>query len=249
MKCFVILPCYNEEQNLKTLIPAINATIKPKMPYKIIAINDGSIDNTGQLLKALSEEYPIKIIEHTKNKGLAETLKDGLNAATKASEDEDLIITMDADNTHDPRYMLDMTKNTSQADIVIGSRYVKGGKQLNVPPHRILLSKAINKAIKLVTRIPIKDATSGYRCFKAKTIKTLRNRLNQKFIESKGFEISLELLLKLSWLNPRMLETPITLDYSRKNGHSKMKLFTTIKRYVALFFNMEKGKKQLQKRS
>jgi dolichol-phosphate mannosyltransferase len=247
VKCYVILPCYNEEQNLKTLIPAISATIKPKMPYTIIAINDGSTDHTTQLLNTLSKQYPLQIIQHIKNKGLAETLKDGLNAAAKISKDEDLIITMDADNTHDPRYMLDMTKVAAEADIVIASRYVKGGKQLNVPPHRILLSKAINQSIKLATRIPIKDATSGYRCIKAKTIKNLHKKLGKKFIESKGFEITLEILLKLSWLNPKMLETPITLDYSKKGGHSKMKLLPTIKRYLALLLNIKKQKKQLKK--
>jgi dolichol-phosphate mannosyltransferase len=247
VKCFVILPCYNEEQNLKTLITAIEASIKPKMPYKIIAINDGSNDHTGQLLSELSKEYPILTIEHSKNQGLAETLKDGLSIAAEVSKNEDLIITMDADNTHDPRYMLDMAKLINEADIVIGSRYVKGGKQLNVPTHRVILSKAINQGIKLTTRLPIKDATSGYRCFRAKTIKTLHKKFGKKFVESKGFEVSLELLLKLFWLNPVMLEVPITLDYGKKNGRSKMKLFSTIKRYIALFFGMGKWKKQLKK--
>ena len=248
MKCFVILPCYNEEQNIKTLIPTIEKAIKPKMLYKIIAINDGSIDHTGQLLRELSNEYPILIIEHLKNKGLAETLEDGLSVAAELSREEDLIITMDSDNTHDPRYMLDMAKVVTEADIVIGSRYVKGGKQLNVPPHRMILSKAINKGIKLAAGLHVKDATSGYRCFRAKTIKTLHKQFGKKFVESKGFEISLELLLKLFWLNPVILEVPITLDYGKKGGRSKMKLFSTIKRYIALFFGMRKWKKQLKNR-
>jgi dolichol-phosphate mannosyltransferase len=247
VKCYVILPCYNEEQNLKTLIPRINATLKPKMPYTIIAINDGSTDDTAQILNQLSEQYPIITIQHPQNKGLGETLKDGLTTAAQLSTAEDLIITMDADNTHDPRYMLDMTKNTCQADIVIASRYVKGGKQLNVPPHRVILSKVINQAIKFVTRIPIKDATSGYRCFKAKTIKTLHKQLGKKLIESKGFETSLEILLKLSWLNPAIHEIPITLNYAKKTGHSKMKLTPTIQRYITLLFTTNKWKNQLKK--
>jgi len=126
LKCLVILPCYNEEQNLKTLIPTIASTIKPKMPYKIIAVNDGSNDHTSQILSQLSKEYPIILIEHQKNKGLAETLKDGLKTAAELSSPEDLIITMDSDNTHNPRYMLDMAKNMGNADIIIGSRYIKG---------------------------------------------------------------------------------------------------------------------------
>lgn len=246
MKCYVILPCYNEEQNLKTLIPTIEAAIKPKMPYKIIAINDGSNDNTAKILNQLSQQYPIILIEHQKNQGLAETLKDGLSVAAEISSEEDLIITMDSDNTHDPRYMLDMAKTIQNADIIIGSRYITGGKQLNVPPHRIILSKVINQAIKLATRIPIKDATSGYRCFKAKTIKTLHRKLGKKFVQSKGFEVSVELLLKLFWLNPIIHEVPITLDYGKKGGRSKMKLLSTIKRYIALFFGMSKWKTQLK---
>lgn len=247
MKCYVILPCYNEEQNLETLIPTIETAIKPKMPYNIIAINDGSNDHTAQILNQLSKRYPITLIEHQKNQGLAETLKDGLTLAAMMSKNEDLIITMDSDNTHDPRYMLDMAKTIQNADIIIGSRYVKGGKQLNVPPHRVILSKAINEAIRLATGIPINDATSGYRCFKAKTIKTLHKKLGTKLVQSKGFEVSLELLLKLFWLNPTMLEVPITLDYGKKGGHSKMKLVSTIKRYIALFFGMRKWKSQLKR--
>ena len=246
MKCFVILPCFNEEQNLETLIPAIEASIKPKMPYKIIAINDGSSDHTAQILNDLSKQYPIILIEHQKNQGLAETLKDGLSVAAEVSKNEDLIITMDSDNTHNPRYMLDMAKTMQSADIVIGSRYAKGGKQLNVPPHRVILSKAINQIIKLTTKLPIKDATSGYRCFKAKTIKKLHKKLGKKTIESKGFEISLELILKLFWQKPIMIEVPITLDYGKKGGRSKMKIFFTIKRYVELFFDMRKWRKQLR---
>jgi dolichol-phosphate mannosyltransferase len=241
------LPCYNEEQNLKTLIPTIASTIKPKMPYKIIAVNDGSNDHTSQILNELSKEYPIILIEHQKNKGLAETLKDGLKTAAELSSPEDLIITMDSDNTHNPRYMLDMAKNIGNADIIIGSRYIKGGKQLNVPPHRIILSKAINQSVKITTKIPIKDATSGYRCIKAKTIKKLHKHLGKKLIESKGFEASLELLLKLFWINPKILEIPITLDYSQKDGPSKMKLLPTIKQYTTLLLSAQKWKKQLKK--
>lgn len=248
MKCLVILPCYNEEQNLKTLIPTIETIIKPKMPLKIIAINDGSNDHTGQLLNELSKQHPIIIIEHQENMGLAQTLKDGLTTAAEIAAEEDLIITMDSDNTHDPRYMLDMAKNINNADIIIGSRYVKGGEQQNVPPHRIILSKTINQGIKLATKLPIKDATSGYRCFKAKTIKKLYKRLGKKFVESKGFEVSLELLLKLLWLNPKIIEVPITLDYGRKNGPSKMRLFFTARQYIVMFLGLRKWKKQLENR-
>ena len=147
---------------------------------------------------------------------------------------------MDSDNTHDPHYILDMAKSTTDADVVIGSRYIDGGKQLNVPVYRMFLSKIVNLLIHEITRIPAKDATSGYRCFKASALQNVKRIFDGKVIVSKGFEVSLEILLKTFWCNTSIKEVPILLDYGKKGGISKMKLFPTIKRYLSLFTKINK---------
>ncbi|MGD0494457.1 MAG: glycosyltransferase family 2 protein [Candidatus Bathyarchaeia archaeon] len=234
MKCFVVLPCYNEEDNIEPLVCTLNNAFSPHMSYEIVAVNDGSRDSTRALLKESSKKYPIHMLEHETNKGLAAALKTGLGYAIQFSKDEDLVFTMDADNTHNPQFIIDMINASKHADIVIGSRYVEKGRQLNVPFYRVMLSKTVNFLIAKVMKLPAKDATSGYRCFKASTLQKLDLISKHNLIESRGFEASLEILAKAYWCDSTIKEVPITLDYGKKRSRSKMRLFPTIRRYVAL---------------
>lgn len=247
MKCFIVLPCYNEEQNIEPLISAIHKTLHNHIPHQIIAVNDGSTDNTKKILKKLARQYPLLLQDHHKNKGLAAALQTGLTTAIKHSTNQDLVITMDADQTHKPKQIPNMIKATQKADIIIASRYAKNSKQQNIPPHRQILSKTINTLITTVTKLPIKDVTSGYRCYKAKTLKKLKTTTKNKLIESKGFEVTTELLLKTFWTGATTKEIPITLDYSQKRGRSKMRLTPTIKRYILLLHKISRWRKTLQR--
>lgn len=238
MKCFIILPCYNEEQNINSLIKSIAKTLK-KTPYKIIAVNDGSTDNTGAILENLSLKYPIKTLTHSKNMGLAKALKTGLKRALAECSKEDLIVIMDSDNTHNPKYIPEMIRKAQQYDLVIGSRYIQGGKQLNVPAHRILLSKTINHLLKLILKVNIHDFTSGYRCFKAEVLQKMFKKLGENFINSSGFEVSFELLLKTLNNGFSAGEIAITLNYGFKNGDSKMKLLPTVLEYLRLIKDLK----------
>lgn len=207
------------------------------MPYEVVAVNDGSTDDTDDILRDLSEKYPIKIIRHDKNMGLAAVYRTSIDTSIRDSLENDVIFTMDADNTQDPHYIVGMLKEVDNGTgIVIGSRYVNGGMQINVPFHRIVLSKIINFLIRKITQMPIKDATSGYRCYKASVLRTASSIFKDKFIESQGFEVPLEVLVKTYRSNSgvHIKEIPITLDYGKKVGKSKLKLFTTISLYVKL---------------
>jgi dolichol-phosphate mannosyltransferase len=232
--CFVVLPCYNEEENIELLVHTIEHALSQEINYQVIAVDDGSNDGTKEILKELSKQYPIKILEHKTNRGLAAALQTGLSEAIRLSSREDFIITMDSDNTHDPGYIIDMIKAAKKADIVIGSRYVKNGRQLNVPFYRVILSKTVNFLIAKMIKLPAKDATSGYRCFKASTLQKLNLISKHNLIESTGFEASLEILAKAFWCNSTIKEVPVTLDYGKKRSRSKMRMFPTIRRYLAL---------------
>jgi len=239
MRCFIVLPCFNEERNIKPLIHSIDEVVGPHIPYKIIAVNDGSYDRTCEVLKDLSADYPVEILDHTNNMGLGAALRTGLLAAAEESFDEDLIIVMDSDNTHNPKHVLDMLIAAVNADVVVGSRYVKGGMQLNVPSHRAILSKTINVLARKLFQLPLKDATSGFRCFRADLLKRLHNAFRNNIIESDGFAASLELLLKAVRSGGVVIEVPILLDYGRKGGASKMRLFSTIVNYFVLLFRFK----------
>lgn len=239
MKCFIVLPCFNEEQNIRSLVYSLDGVLRRQIPYKIIAVNDGSRDRTGEILKALSSDYPIEVLEHRTNLGLGAALKTGLVTAAEEALDDDFVVTMDSDNTHDPKYVLDMLIATESADVVVGSRYVKGGTQLNVPVHRVILSRMINLLVKKVFRLPSKDNTSGFRCFKAGMLKHIHDAFGNCIIESDGFVASLELLVKAVYFGGAVTEVPIHLDYGKKGGTSKMHLFSTVVGYLALIFSFK----------
>ncbi|MEM3443170.1 MAG: glycosyltransferase family 2 protein [Candidatus Bathyarchaeia archaeon] len=236
MKCYVVLPCFNEEKNIKQLIHEIDATLKPHVQYEIIAVNDGSRDKTGEVLKDLSTEYPIRVLLHDTNMGLGAALKTGLIEAANLACDNDFVVTMDSDKTHNPKHVLDMLNLAFDADIIVGSRYVDGGKQLNVPLHRVILSRGINFLVKSLFCLHVRDATSGFRCFRARLLKVLCSIFKDKLIESEGFVASFELLLKAVRFGGVVKEIPILLDYGKKGGVSKMRLLSTVFGYLSLIF-------------
>jgi len=240
MKCFIVLPCYNEEKNVKQLVHSIDHILKPQIPYKVIAVNDGSHDRTSEVLKDLSVEYPVRVLEHYTNMGLGAALRTGLLAAAEESLSGDFVVVMDSDNTHDPKHIVSMLVAARKADVVVGSRYVTGGAQLNVPAHRVVLSKMINVFVGKLFRLPVKDTTSGFRCFRAMLLKQLRNASKNSIVDSKGFESSLELLFKAVRSGGFVTEVPIFLDYGRKGGKSKMRLFSTIVNYLVLLFKFKR---------
>jgi dolichol-phosphate mannosyltransferase len=242
------LPCFNEERNLQSLVSKIDHALNRNILYQIIAVNDGSEDYTVNILRTLSKEYPIEVIGHERNMGLATALRTGLYAAIKHASDDDLIVTMDADNTHEPTTIVDMAREMEEgADIAVGSRYEKGGKQLNVPPYRILLSKTCNFIIGKIAWMPVKDATSGFRCYRASALKKPITILGDKFIQSRGFGVSLEILVKTYLCASVVKEIPTTLHYGRKLGDSKMNVFHTITEYLRLFRELRKWRKTLLK--
>lgn len=241
-RCFIVLPCFNEEENIRPLIYLIDEILKPHISYKIIAINDGSRDRTGDVLKDLSVDYPVRVVKHEINMGLGAALRTGLLAAVSEAFDDDLVVIMDSDNTHDPKHVLDMltVMRDADVDVVVGSRYIDGGRQLNVSLHRVFLSRFVNILIGKIFGVPVKDATSGFRCFRAELIKRLYAIFRNNIIESRGFEASFELLLKITRLGGSVVEVPILLDYGRKGGNSKMRLFPTVFRYLALIFRCKR---------
>ncbi|NJE05191.1 glycosyltransferase [Thermococcus sp. M36] len=231
---FIVLPCYNEGSNLVKLIPKIGAALED-MEYIIIAVNDGSVDDTASVLSNMEASYPLRIVTHEKNRGLQAALRSGLLEAVRLGREGDVVVTMDADDTHDPRFIHQMLESIQSHDIVIASRYVPGGAQLNVPSHRVFLSRAVNILVRLLSGIPARDLTSGYRAYRWECIKGLFERYGEGAITSHGFEVSVELLVRTYILGcKRVAEVPLVLDYGLKEGESKMNLKKTIWRYIKI---------------
>ena len=231
---YILLPCYNEERNIKELIYRISEVCR-NLDYKIVAVDDGSKDKTYPYLCALTRNYPIVILRHEENKGLHEALRTLLIYIYNVAGHSDYLITMDSDLTHDPKYIPQLISacEEEEADIAIASRFVDGGKQIGVPLHRAFLSWGLRFFVKFMLGIPVRDVSSGYRCIRVSSIKRIMEKYGfERFVEARGFEVQLELLYKLFLNGAKIIEVPFTLDYSLKRGESKLKIRRTILGYL-----------------
>jgi dolichol-phosphate mannosyltransferase len=213
MKKVIVIPTYNEAENIGVLIGRIIAlNIKD---LQIIIIDDDSQDGTRGILKKLSKKYPISYFIRKNKRGYGSALKFGLEKA----KNFDVIITMDGDLSHNPKEIPRMINKIKYGyEMVIGSRYVPGGKTTNWPILRKLTSRITNLFVRTMLSTGIKDNTSGYRAYSGRIIRKILNNLN-----SEGYSILEEILFLVKKEKSKIAEIPITFD-NRKAGKSKAKM-------------------------
>lgn len=234
---FVILPAYNEEAGLAMLVSRLRASIETmRTSYELIVINDGSTDNTLEIANRLSATLPLQVIDHGRNRGLGEALKSGFSKAGHRSRPQDIIITMDADNTHPPDLIPTLVEKIENGnDLAIASRFVKGAEEVGLSFRRKLLSRAASSLLKTLFPIPgVQDYTCGYRAYKAAIVKKALAIYGDTFVQERGFTSIVEILLRLRKLGIRCCEVPLVLRYDYKEGASKMPVLRTISRYGTL---------------
>jgi len=191
--------------------------------YEILFINDGSFDSTPQIIKRImANDKNVKLITHKINQGFGAAISTGFENVTG-----DVIITMDADLTHDTDMITNFIKEVRNGyDIVIGSRYIENGGMINVPLWRVFVSKFAGLLFSfLFNMFDIKDKTSGYR-----TYSSLVKKID---ITSTGFPVQIEILIKMKKLGAKIKEIPIILNW-RKRGYSKFKIFSVIIAYLKM---------------
>ncbi|MCS7306461.1 MAG: glycosyltransferase [Thermoguttaceae bacterium] len=236
-RIFVVLPAYNEEENLGPLLDGIAQTMaEENFPYQVILVDDGSQDGTVAIALARQDQMPIRIERHPQNQGLGRTIADGLRLAAADAAPQDIIITMDADNTHPPGLMGAMIRAVREGrDLVIASRYQPGARVLGVPRIRRFFSWAASRLFRLVFPIPsVWDYTCGYRAYRAALLQEAFGRYGDGLVSEAGFACMVELLLKLHKLGAICGEVPLILRYDRKAGRSKMQVGRTIGRTLRL---------------
>ncbi|MFQ5736326.1 MAG: glycosyltransferase [Thermodesulfobacteriota bacterium] len=238
-KVHIVLPAYNEENNLGKLLDSIHETlVDAGLSYQVIVVDDGSSDRTGEIARERSASMPIMIKRHEVNLGLGATIRDGLYAAAEQAAARDIIITMDADDTHTPGLILRMVRMISEGhDIVIASRYQPGARTIGVPVIRRFLSFAASTLFRTLLPIPgVKDFTCGYRAYRSEVIKDAIARYGESFLDQDGFQCMVDILLKLRKMDFIFGEVPIILRYDFKEGASKMNLFLTSRKTIQLIF-------------
>jgi dolichol-phosphate mannosyltransferase len=213
VNALILVPTYNERENLPVLVEGVLA----HEGTRILVLDDGSPDGTGQIADELALKYPgrLDVMHRTGVRGLGRSYLDGFRAAI--ATDADLVCQMDADLSHDPRFLPSLMAATANADLVIGSRYVPGGKVENWPLRRVMLSGFANTYIRTVTGLRPNDCTSGYRCWRREALA----RIPLDRIGSDGYSFLVEVAFQAAKAGLRIAESPIVF-VERRLGASKL---------------------------
>jgi len=236
MTLYFLLPIFNEEANIASVISGLRAG-QFGDEIKIVAVNDGSADRTAAVLNALSGSDLIVLGTHV-NMNVGAVFSSGIKYIVSKAQDGDLLVILESDQTSAidlVPVMLDEIRFKGK-DIVVASRYVAGGGYRNFPVTRLIFSHLANRLMQYVFPIPnVLDYTIFFRAYR---ISSLRAALpyfgDSGLIQTHGFVANAELLIKLSLLSPLVAEIPFVYDYGVKRGASKINVLRTINEYFVL---------------
>ena len=235
----ILLPAYNEAESLPIHIPKLKKTLGCiNEDYKILVCNDGSTDTTQVILEGYAKNMPIEIIQHKMNRGLGESSRDLFERASEIVDENDVIIRLDCDDTHEPEFIpVIVEKLRSGYDVVIASRFAVGGGQLGVSGYRAFISRGANLFMKIFFPIPgLKEYTCGFRGYRAGKLREAITFFGNNFIQLKGlgFTCTMEKLIKLKLIGAKFGEVPFLLRYDQKKSASKMVGSVTMFGYVVM---------------
>lgn len=240
----VVLPAYNEAHRIGNLLHNIDEAMREAaLQYRVVLVDDGSSDQTLNIVETCAQRMPIHIERHQVNAGLGATIRDGLFIAAKTSETRDIIVTMDADDTHTPWLILRMVRMLSEGyDVVIASRYRPESRIIGVPLHRRFISRAGSLLFQLLFPLAgVRDYTCGYRAYRADVIQRAIAHYGKGFLDQDGFQCMVDILLKLRTMHLIFGEVPFILRYDVKEGGTKMKVAKTVISTLSLLLKRRMG--------
>lgn len=219
-RVLVHMATYNERDNLRKLVEEIHTYV----PFAdILIIDDNSPDGTGELADELAkQDRRIHVIHRRGKLGLGTAILTGMRFAIE--QHYDLMVNLDADFSHPPRYLPALLQGMEKNDVMIGSRYIPGGGTQNWPWSRLLISQAINLLVRVLLRIPARDASGGYRCYR---VSKLREAHLEEML-SHGYSFQQEVLFRCYRIGCKIGETPIVFE-NRRAGASKVNLREAIR--------------------
>lgn len=214
MEDLIVIPTYNEKDNIEGIVSAI---FKIAPGIKILVVDDNSPDKTSEVVKSLQSEYPnLSLFERPRKEGLGRAYLDAFRLILKDNLAEHIIM-MDADFSHDPKYLPEMLETAKNFDVVIGSRYVRGGGTVGWEAWRRFLSKFGNLYSRMVTGMPIFDCTGGFNLIKTDFLR----KIDLSSVAMSGYAFQIELKYLLWRTGARFKEIPIIFK-NRLNGESKI---------------------------
>jgi len=228
MSITLLCPAYNEAAALPVLLDRIESAGGLK---QVVLVDDGSTDETAELFQTFRGSVPRILLRHKVNRGLGATMATGFSWAVKSLPDDDTLVTMDADDTHDPALIPALCRELAQgADVVVASRFQAGACEHGVSWPRQILTRGASLLLRVVRPVPgIRDYTCGYRAYRMSILQQLVAAYGEdRLVTTTGFECMIEILLKLTSIGASCSEVPLPLHYERKVGRSKMPIGKTI---------------------
>ncbi|MGK5556268.1 polyprenol monophosphomannose synthase [Actinomadura kijaniata] len=212
-RVLVIIPTYNERDNVEKIVGRVRAAVPA---VDVLVVDDNSPDGTGELADAMAAADPqVKVMHRTAKDGLGAAYIAGFRRALE--QGYDVMVEMDADGSHQPEELPRLLAALQDADLVIGARYVPGGKTENWPLSRQLISRGGNTYVRLMLGTPLRDATAGYRAFRAATLE----KIGLDGVNSRGYCFQIDLARRALRQGLRVVEVPVTF-VERVHGTSKM---------------------------
>jgi len=212
-RALIIFPTYNEKENIERIVASV---LPLDDRINILIVDDNSPDGTGKIADRLAEsDSRINVLHRDKKEGLGKAYIAGFKWAIENSFD--YIFEMDADFSHDPKYIPDFLIAIEKADLVLGSRYISGVNVVNWPMSRLLLSYFANVYTRIITGLPVRDGTGGFKCFRREVLEAL----NLDAIRSNGYIFQIEVTMRIWKKGFKVKEIPIVFT-DRQAGKSKM---------------------------
>ena len=207
-----------------------------KIPYKLIIVNDGSSDNTKEIIKSYENKFPIELLNHTTNKNVGQVFRTAFHYILERAKPGDVIVTKEADNTSDLSILPEMLRKIKEGnDIVLASCYAKGGGIKVTTLIRVFLSSVANFILRTIFPIKgVRTYSSFYRAYNAEVMKKAFKAYDNHLIDEAGFVCMVEMLVKLSRLPVKITEVPMILWCDFRKGKSKMNKPQTIFAYFGL---------------
>ncbi|MDD5681639.1 MAG: glycosyltransferase [Candidatus Omnitrophica bacterium] len=237
-----VFPIYNEKENLSGLIAGIRRAMAGRA-YRIVAVDDGSNDGSLELLQELRND-DLVITGSIMNMNVGAVFSAGIYEALKGAAEDDVIVIMESDQTSEQELILPMAKRitSGEADIVVASRYLPGGRHVNFPLPRLVFSHCANWLMRVFFPLAsVHDYTIFFRAYRAGILKKASRYFGPfGLIQSKGFVANAELLIKLALFTNRIAEVPFVYNYGKKKGASKIHIIRTINEYFVLINYMNR---------
>lgn len=241
---YFIVPAYNEAANLPELLASLRHWSESRHELcHLIAVDDGSTDSTAEDLETY-KSFPVTVVRHGVNRGVQEAFRSGFRAWSEHPAGAgDLVVTVEADNTSSLEILDLMIARARQGDdLVLASCYAPGGEVVGTNLYRRTLSSCANLILRCTPGMPsVYTFSSFYRIYRAPFLECAMRSYGPRLIEEQGFVCVVEMLLKFGLLKAQISEVPLRLDGERRKGASKMKVFRTIRGYLALFWHAVSG--------